>query len=51
MWLWRPIVAERQMYSQADLEGTNAWVTLEHVMNAHEALDLIAAIQERATRE
>lgn len=39
------------MYSQADLEGPNAWVTLEHVMNAHEALDLLGAMQEKATKE
>lgn len=45
MWLWRPILSDPPVYSQADLRQ---WVTLSDVMDAHEALDLKAAMQEKA---
>ena len=45
MWLWRPILSDPPVYTQADLRS---WVTLEDVMDAHEALDLKAAMQEKA---
>ncbi|WP_156032011.1 hypothetical protein [Shinella sp. DD12] len=45
MWLWRPIVADPPIYTQADLRN---WVTLQDVMDAHEALDLKGAMQEKA---
>lgn len=45
MWLWRPILSDPPIYTQADLRQ---WVTLSDVMDAHEALDLKAAMQEKA---
>lgn len=45
MWLWRPILSDPPIYTQADLRQ---WVTLQDVMDAHEALDLRAAMQEKA---
>ncbi len=47
MWLWRPIVADPPVYTQADL---HRWVTLQDVMDAHEALDLKGAMQEKANK-
>jgi hypothetical protein len=43
--LYRPVLADPPVYTMADL---NAWVTLKHVMDAHELLDLKAAMGERA---
>lgn len=48
MWLWRPVLADPPIYTMKDLRE---WVTLSDVLDAHEALDLKAAMQERATRE
>lgn len=45
MFLWRPIVADPPIYTLGDLRS---WVTLHDVLDAHEALDLKAAIHERA---
>lgn len=45
MWLWRPILADPPIYTQADLRQ---WVTLSDVLDAHEALDLREALRERA---
>jgi len=45
MFLWRPILADPPMYSQADLR---TWVTLKDVFDAHEALDLKGAMAEKA---
>jgi hypothetical protein len=39
-------MADPPIYTQADLEGPNAWVTIVHVMNANEALDLKYASEE-----
>lgn len=46
MWLWRPILAEPPLYSQMDLKTR---VTLKDVLDAHEALDLKAAMGEKLT--
>lgn len=43
--LWRPILANPPIYTQQDLK---TWVTLSDVLDAHEALDLIGAINEKA---
>lgn len=43
MWLWRPILSDPPIYTQADLK---TWVTLADVFDAHEALDLRAALNE-----
>ena len=48
LFLWRPIVADPPLYSQRDLYD---WVTLKDVFDAHEALDLIAARNEKAYEE
>ncbi|MBD8556292.1 hypothetical protein IFT84_17425 [Rhizobium sp. CFBP 8762] len=45
MFLWRPILAEPPLY---DMLALRQWVTLRDVMDAHEALDLKAALNERA---
>ncbi|RIX97187.1 hypothetical protein D3218_19090 [Aureimonas flava] len=44
-WLWRPILADPPLYSVGDLE---TWVTLTHVMDCHEALDLKEASLQKA---
>lgn len=44
MWLWRPILSDPPMYTQADLK---TWVTLADVFDAHEALDLKGALNEK----
>lgn len=46
MMLWRPILADPPLYSMRDLE---TWVTLRHVMDANEALDLKAAMAEKSS--
>jgi len=48
MWLWRPILSEPPIYSMRDMQ---TWVTLTDVMDAHEALDLKAAMAEAAAKE
>ena len=48
MWLWRPVLADPPIYTMKDLRE---WVTLSDVLDAHEALDLKAAMQEMAARE
>lgn len=48
MWLWRPILSDPPIYTMRDLQ---TWVTLVDVMDAHEAMDLKAAIAEAAARE
>lgn len=45
MWLWRPIIADPPIYTMRDLRE---WVTLADVMDAHEALDLRLAANEKA---
>lgn len=45
--LWRPILAEPQLFTMRDLR---AWVTLTDLLDAHEALDLKGAMQERASQ-
>ena len=47
MWLWRPILSDPPIYTHSDLRH---WVTLQDVMDAHEALDLKAAMQEKAVQ-
>lgn len=44
MWLWRPILADPPLYTVADLK---TWVTIADVFDAHEALDLKAALAEK----
>lgn len=46
MFLWRPILADPPIYTQRDLRE---WVTLTDVADAHEALNLTAAMQEKAS--
>ena len=46
--LWRPILAQRPKYTQYDLKH---WVTIDDVLDAHEALDLEAAFEERAQKK
>ena len=46
--LWRPILADPPIYTQADLR---TWVTLSDVLDAHEALDLRGAFDEKAQPE
>jgi hypothetical protein len=41
MFLWRPILADPPVYSMKDLRE---WVTLQDVLDAHEALDLKMAL-------
>lgn len=48
LFLWRPILAEPPIYTQRDL---NEWVTLPDVFDAHEALDLRGAMNEKAAAE
>jgi len=48
MWLWRPILADPPVYTQSDLR---TGVTLQDVMDAHEALDLKAAMQEKSQKD
>lgn len=48
MWLWRPVLADPPVYLMKDLQGPHAWVTLQDVMDAHEALDLRGAMQEKS---
>lgn len=48
LFLWRPVVADPPIYTQRDLYE---WVTLKDVFDAHEALDLIAARNEKANEE
>lgn len=43
--LWRPMLTEPPMFTMRDLRE---WVTLTDLMDAHEALDLKAAMAERA---
>lgn len=43
--LWRPILADPQIYTLQDLR---TWVTLDDVFDAHEALDLKGAMNEKA---
>lgn len=45
LFLWRPLLAEPPMITLRDL---NEWVTLPHLLDIHEALDLRGAMQERA---
>lgn len=45
MFLWRPIISSPPIYSQHDLK---TWVTISDVLDAHEALDLIAMMNEKA---
>ena len=40
---WRPMLAEPPLFTMRDLRE---WVTLTDLMDAHEALDLKAAMQE-----
>lgn len=44
MFLWRPILAEPPIYTLKDLKQ---WVTITDVFDAHEALDLIGATNEK----
>jgi len=44
--LWRPMLAEPPLFTMRDLKE---WVTLTDLMDAHEALDLKAAMQERTS--
>jgi len=46
--LWRPILSDPPLYTQKDLY---TWVILKDVFDAHEALDLIAAREEKANEE
>jgi hypothetical protein len=46
--LWRPILADPQIYTQRDL---HSWVTLRDVFDANEALDLIGAREEKSREE
>jgi hypothetical protein len=48
LFLWRPIIADPPLYTQRDLRE---WVTLKDVFDAHEALDLKAAKDEKAHEE
>jgi hypothetical protein len=48
LFLWRPVLASSPIYTQKDL---HEWVTLRDVFDAHEALDLIAAREEKAHEE
>ena len=48
LFLWRPILADPPIYSLGDL---HSWITLGDVMDAHEALDLVAAREEKAREE
>lgn len=45
LFLWRPVLANPPIYTQQDLK---TWVTLKDVIDAHEALDLMGAINEKA---
>jgi hypothetical protein len=47
LWLWRPILSDPPIYTQADLRS---WVTINDVLDAHEALDLRGAIAEKAAQ-
>ena len=44
MWLWRPVLADPPMCEFADLTDR---LTLDHVADMHEALDLKAALNKR----
>ena len=46
--LWRPMLAEPPLFTMRDLRD---WVTLTDLMDAHEALDLKAAMQERVAEK
>lgn len=46
--LWRPMLAEPPLFTMRDLRE---WVTLTDLLDAHEALDLKAAMQERASEK
>jgi len=48
MMIWRPILADPPMFTMRDLRQ---WVTLADLLDAHEALDLKAAMQERASEK
>jgi hypothetical protein len=45
------MLGEHPKYTLADLRGRNAWVTLRDVLDAHEAMDLEAAMAERAVEK
>ena len=45
MFMWRPLLSDPPMLTMRDL---NEWVTIKDLLDAHEALDLKAAMQERA---
>ena len=46
MFMWRPLLSDPPMLTMRDL---NEWVTIKDLLDAHEALDLKAAMQERAS--
>lgn len=48
MFLWRPIISSPPIYTQRDLRE---WVTISDVLDAHEALDLIAMMNEKAEQQ
>jgi hypothetical protein len=47
LFLWRPILSDPPIYTQADLRQ---WVTLVDVLDANEALNLRAAAAEQAAK-
>jgi hypothetical protein len=48
LFLWRPVLSDPPVYTLRDL---HTWVILRDVFDAHEALDLIAAREEKANEE
>lgn len=48
MMLWRPMLADPPVFTMGDLR---TWVTLTDLLDAHEALDLKSAMQERAAEK
>ena len=46
IFMWRPLLSDPPMLTMRDL---NEWVTIKDLLDAHEALDLKAAMQERAS--
>lgn len=44
MWVFRPILADPPLYNMRDLRE---WVTLDDVMDAHEALNVRAELARR----
>jgi hypothetical protein len=48
MFIWRPVIEDPPMYTQSDL---NHWVTIKDVFDAHEALDLRAAFNEKSSED